>query len=117
MRTRDNPAGRSGGSAHSEGAVSRPEGGLWEEFLSAANLGAVLRRVEANKGAPGVDGVRTGELRGRLGEHGASVRDSLDAGSCRPSPVRRVTIPKSGGGERILGVPTALDRMVEQALA
>lgn len=117
MHTRGTPVGRSGGSAHSEEAVSRLEGGLWEEFLSPANLGAALRRVEANKGAAGVDGVRTAELRDWLREHWDGVRQSLDAGSYRPCPVRRVTIPKPEGGDRMLGVPTALDRLIQQAMA
>ncbi len=117
MHTREIPAGRSDGSAHPGEAVSRPGASLWEEFLSAANLGAALRRVEANKGAAGVDGVTTEELRGWLREHWEGVRQSLEVGSYRPSPVRRVTIPKPGGGERLLGVPTVLDRLVQQALA
>ncbi|WP_275040499.1 group II intron reverse transcriptase/maturase [Nocardiopsis kunsanensis] len=85
--------------------------------MSPANLGAALRRVQANKGAPGVDGVRTEELRDWLREYWEQVRADLDAGSYRPQPVRRVTIPKPGGGERMLGVPTALDRLIQQALA
>jgi len=117
VHTRGNPVGRSGGSAHSEEAVSRPEGGLWEEFLSPANLRAALRRVQTNKGAPGVDGVGAQELGDWLRRHWADVREGLDAGEYRPSPVRRVTIPKPGGGERVLGVPTALDRLIQQALA
>lgn len=76
-----------------------------------------MRRVQANKGAPGVDGVRTEELRDWLREYWEQVRADLDAGSYRPQPVRRVTIPKPGGGERMLGVPTALDRLIQQALA
>lgn len=90
---------------------------MWEEFLSAENLGAALKRVEANKGAPGVDGLTTEELRGWLGEHWEQVREDLDVGSYRPSSIRRVAIPKPGGGERLLGVPTALDRFIQQAMA
>ncbi|WP_193518584.1 group II intron reverse transcriptase/maturase [Nocardiopsis kunsanensis] len=71
----------------------------------------------SSKGAPGVDGVRTEELRDWLREYWEQVRADLDAGSYRPQPVRRVTIPKPGGGERMLGVPTALDRLIQQALA
>jgi RNA-directed DNA polymerase len=79
---------------------------LWEQLLSPGNLGRALRRVEANRGAPGVDGMTTGQLRPWLHEHWAGVREALDAGAYRPSPVRRVVIPKPGGGERLLGVPT-----------
>src|SRR5215467_12348198 len=65
-------------------------------MLSPENLGRALRRVEANRGAPGVDGMITGELRPWLHEHWAKVREALDAGTYRPSPVRRVVIPKPG---------------------
>jgi group II intron reverse transcriptase/maturase len=90
---------------------------LWEQVLSPANLGRALRRVEANRGAPGVDGMTTGQLRLWLHEHWAQVRGALHAGTYQPSPVRRVVIPKPGGGERLLGVPTCLDRLVQQAIA
>jgi RNA-directed DNA polymerase len=90
---------------------------LWEEMLSPQNLGRALRRVEANRGAPGVDGMTTGQLRPWLHEHWVQVRGALDAGTYRPSPVRRVVIPKPGGGERLLGVPSCLDRLVQQAIA
>ena len=69
---------------------------LWEQVLSPQNLGRALRRVEANRGAPGVDGMTTGQLRPWLHEHWAAVREALDAGTYRPSPVRRVVIPKPG---------------------
>src|SRR5438045_3219 len=86
-------------------------------MLSRENLDRALRRVEANRGAPGVDGMTTGELRPWLHQHWASVRVALDAGTYRPSPVRRVVIPKPGGGERLLGVPACLDRLIQQAIA
>ena len=86
-------------------------------MLSPENLGRALRRVRANRGAPGVDGMTTEELVPWLREHWVSVRQALDAGTYRPSPVRRVVIPKPGGGERLLGVPTCLDRLIQQAIA
>ena len=90
---------------------------MWERMLSPENLGRALRRVKANGGAPGVDGMTTEELVPWLREHWAPVRQALDAGTYRPSPVRRVVIPKPGGGERLLGVPTCLDRLIQQAIA
>jgi RNA-directed DNA polymerase len=86
-------------------------------MLSPQNLGRALRRVEANRGAPGVDGMTTDQLRPWLRQHWASVRVALDAGTYQPSPVRRVVIPKPGGGVRLLGVPTCLDRLIQQATA
>jgi group II intron reverse transcriptase/maturase len=92
-------------------------GDLWEQFLSRGNLAAALRRVERNAGAPGVDGMQATELRPWLHDHWPEVRATLDAGTHRPQPTRRVTIPKPSGGERELGVPTALDRVIQQALS
>jgi RNA-directed DNA polymerase len=110
---------RSGRPAHSEDAVIPGlEVTLWERWLSPENLGRALRRVRANAGAPGVDGMTTEELVPWLREHWAAVREALDAGTYRPSPARRVVIPKPGGaGERLLGVPTCLDRLIQQAIA
>ncbi len=92
-------------------------GDLWGKFLSRGNLAAALRRVERNAGAPGVDGMQTKELRSWLHDHWPKVRARLDAGTYCPSPTRRVTIPKPSGGKRELGVPTALDRVIQQALS
>ena len=101
-------------------AESHPAAGtgtIWEKFLSRENLAVALRRVERNAGAPGVDGMKTTELRSWLSDHWPEVRRQLGAGTHRPQPVRRVTIPKPSGGERELGVPTALDRLIQQALS
>ncbi len=100
-------AERSGRPARLEEAVIPGlEVSLWEQMLSAENLGRAPWRVRANGGAPGVDGMTTEELVPWLREHWAATRQALDAGTYRPSPVRRVVIPKPGGGERLLGVPT-----------
>jgi RNA-directed DNA polymerase len=109
---------RSGRSAHSEEVVIPGlVVSLWERMLSPGNLSGALRRVEANRGAPGVDGMTTAELRPWLREHWVDIRRALDAGMYRPLPARRVVIPKPGGGQRLLGVPTVLDRLIQQAIA
>ena len=110
-------AERSDAPARAEEDVHRRQDGLWEQVFSRENLSAALKRVEANRGAAGVDGMGTGELRSWLSEHWPMVREALDAGSYRPTAVRRVTIPKPDGGQRLLGVPTVLDRMIQQAIA
>ncbi|MGO4420672.1 reverse transcriptase domain-containing protein [Streptomyces sp. MCAF7] len=111
-------AERSGRSARSAEDVHRErESSLWELMLSKENLLAALNRVGVNRGAPGVDGVTTAELRPWLLVHWPAVRAELDAGTYRPAPVRQVIIPKPGGGERILGVPRVLDRLIQQAIA
>jgi RNA-directed DNA polymerase len=89
---------------------------LCEGFLSRENLALALRRVEQNAGAAAIDGMRTDQLRPWLRRHWPEVKAALEAGTYRPQPTRRVTIPKPTGGERELGVPTALDRMIQQAL-
>jgi RNA-directed DNA polymerase len=90
---------------------------LWEAVFSRGIMLRALQRVESNRGAPGVDGMTVSELRPWLRGHWPEIRRALDAGTYRPSPVRRVTIPKPDGGERELGVPTALDRLIQQAIA
>lgn len=112
------PTERSGHPAPSRGEA-RPvrKGDLWEPVFSRENLERALQRVERNQGAPGVDGRTTAQLRAWLHEHWSEVRGALDEGSYRPAPVRRVMIPKPDGGERELGVPTVLDRLIQQAIA
>lgn len=90
---------------------------LWERLLSRDNLARALRRVETNRGAPGPDGMTVEALRPHLKVAWPDLRGQLDAGTYRPSPVRRVMIPKPGGGERELGVPTVTDRFLQQALS
>jgi RNA-directed DNA polymerase len=93
------------------------EASMWEQFLARGNLAAALRRVEQNAGAAGIDGMSTKELRPWLHGHWPEVRSQLEAGTYRPQPVRRVMIPKPSGGERMLGVPAAVDRLICQAIA
>ena len=75
-----------------------------------------LRAVETNRGAGGIDGMEVGQLRGFLKEHWAGIKERLLIGSYEPQPVRRVDIPKPGGGKRMLGIPTVLDRLIQQAI-
>jgi RNA-directed DNA polymerase len=89
---------------------------LMERVLSRPNLKAALKRVRKNKGSPGVDGMRTEELLPYLWTNWGRLREELLAGTYQPSPVKRQEIPKSGGGVRELGIPTVLDRLIQQAL-
>ena len=89
---------------------------LLEKALGKENVLQALRRVEENRGAAGVDGMTAEELRPYLREHWPGIRERLLAESYEPRPVRRVEIPKPGGGKRGLGIPTVLDRMMQQAL-
>jgi len=92
------------------------EAGMWEAIFSRANLLAALKRVQANGGAPGIDGMTVEELPDHLREHWEGIRAKLERGTYVPSPVKRVEIPKPNGGVRQLGIPTVLDRMIQQAL-
>lgn len=87
-----------------------------ERVVSRPNLKAALKRVKSNRGGPGIDGMRVEELTGHLRENWLRIREELLAGTYQPSPVRRQQIPKSGGGMRELGIPTVLDRFIQQAL-
>jgi len=90
---------------------------LMEEVLRRENLIRALRRVRSNKGAPGIDGMTVEELTPYLREHWARIRQELLEGRYEPQPVRRVEIPKPNGrGMRPLGIPTVLDRLIQQAI-
>ena len=89
---------------------------LMEEICERENLKAALHRVRTNKGSAGVDGMTVGELAGYLKQHWPVVRDQLLSGTYEPKPVRRVEIPKPDAGIRKLGIPTVLDRFVQQAV-
>jgi group II intron reverse transcriptase/maturase len=90
--------------------------GLIEAMVSGRAAEAALRKVEANKGAPGVDGMRTEELRPYLTKHWKQLRQALLDEKYRPKSVRRVEIPKPDGGMRQLGIPTVTDRFVQQMI-
>src|SRR6185295_17032341 len=90
--------------------------GLMEEALARPNLWAALKRVRQNGGSPGIDGMTVDELPAYLRANWPRLREQLLAGEYGPQAVRRQLIPKSGGGERQLGIPTVLDRFIQQAL-
>jgi group II intron reverse transcriptase/maturase len=92
------------------------EEGLWERIFSRGNLQTALGRVQKNRGAAGVDGMTVDELPTHLRAYWPSIRAKLDEGKYRPSPVRKKEIPKPGGGMRMLGIPTVLDRLIQQAI-
>jgi len=100
--------------AQSEGNANTE---LWEKIWERDNLNTAIKRVERNGGAPGIDGMTVEELRPTLKAKWLEIRESLDLGSYTPKPVKRVEIPKPDGGVRELGIPTVLDRFLQQAIA
>jgi RNA-directed DNA polymerase len=93
------------------------EGGrLRERVIERENLRQALKQVKRNGGSPGVDGMTVEELPSYLRQHWPGIRQALLEGTYEPAPVRRVEIPKDGGGVRALGIPTVLDRFIQQAL-
>ncbi|WP_247988128.1 reverse transcriptase domain-containing protein [Bradyrhizobium sp. 186] len=89
---------------------------LTEEIVSRANMIAAYHRVLANKGAAGIDRMTVEQLQPHLKEHWSRIREELLEGRYRPQPVRGVEIPKPGGGMRQLGIPTVVDRLIQQAM-
>ncbi len=115
---RKSPEGRVGAS---RGTARRGHSGpetvqLMEVVVERGNMKAALKRVKANKGAAGVDGMSVDALLPYLQERWPRIKEELLAGQYVPSPVRLVEIPKPGGGLRPLGIPTVLDRLIQQAL-
>ena len=90
---------------------------LLEKILDRNNLNLAYKRVKANKGSHGVDGMAVSELLSYLKQNGAQIKQSILEGTYRPNPVRRVSIPKPDGKVRLLGIPTVLDRVIQQAIA
>ena len=90
---------------------------LLERVLERANLQRALKQVRQNKGAPGIDGMTVDELPEYLKHHWLELRERLTRGTYVPQPVRRVEIPKPDGKSRPLGIPTVLDRFIQQAIA
>src|SRR5881398_3379940 len=105
----------------SSGATSGPESPartnrLMEEVCERENLKQALQQVKSNKGSAGVDGMTVGGITDYLKQHWPAIREQLLSGTYEPKPVRRVEIPKPDGGVRKLGIPTVLDRLIQQAV-
>ena len=89
---------------------------MLERILSRTNLLSAWQRVKANKGEPGVDGITIDDFPAYLRKHWPEIKRQLLDGTYKPSPVKRVEIPKRTGGKRPLGIPTVLDRLIQQAM-
>ena len=92
------------------------QGPSMEAVVEPGNLKKALARVRRNKGAPGIDGMTVDDLGNHLKDHWPEIRSRLLDGTYTPQPVQRVEIPKVSGGSRLLGVPTVLDRLIQQAV-
>ena len=89
---------------------------LLNRILSRESLKAAYEQVDRNKGSAGVDGIRTDDLKPYLQEHWDRLKEELETGTYQPKAVLGVKIPKRNGGERLLGIPTTFDRMIQQAI-
>ena len=89
---------------------------MFEQVLQPGNLKAAWKKVKANQGAPGIDGISVEEFASFMRQHWETIRRKQEEGSYRPSPVRRCLISKPDGSKRKLGIPTVLDRVIQQAI-
>ena len=87
---------------------------LMEEILSPENIQQALKKVKANKGASGVDGVGVAEIETYMEKNWSNIKEQIQKRKYKPQPVLRVEIPKANGGTRKLGIPTVIDRVIEQ---
>jgi len=113
--TAPNPTGGAGGRRVID--QPDPDANLLERILSRPNMLKAWERVKANKGAPGIDNMPIDDFMAYAREHWDTIRAALLAGTYQPLPVKRVEIPKATGGTRPLGIPTVLDRLIQQAIA
>ena len=104
-------------SAEQQEVEERDSAELLEKVLDRSNLNKAFKRVKANKGACGIDGMTIEEALPWLKEHREELLESIRKGKYKPFPVRRVEIPKDNGGVRKLGIPTVVDRVIQQAIA
>ena len=115
-KSREHNNGASGVTVMRETYWSEAEERLMEEIISRGNMQKAYNRVVSNKGAAGVDGMSTGQLKGYLQTDWQRIKEELLNGTYQPQPVRKVEIPKPDGGIRMLGIPTVLDRLIQQAV-
>lgn len=115
-KSREHDHGASGVTVTRETYWAEAETRLMEEIISRANMQKAYNRVVSNKGAAGVDNMSTGQLKGYLQTDWPRIKEELLNGTYNPQPVRKVEIPKPGGGTRMLGIPTVLDRLIQQAV-
>ena len=97
--------------------IEQADYGLLAMILSPTNLNKAYKQVKSNKGSGGIDGLGVDELLGYLHHHKEALLQSIIRGKYKPNPVRRVEIPKEGGKKRQLGIPTVVDRVVQQSIA
>src|SRR3982075_4043591 len=123
LRTGATGEARSAGAEGTEARAAKTEvesraavGPSMEAIVERDNLRKALAQVKRNKGAPGIDGMSVDDLAPYLKEHWPAIRAQLLDGTYQPQPVRRVEIPKASGGTRPLGIPTVLDRLIQQAV-
>ena len=112
----EHDGGASGVTVTRETYWSEAETCLMEEIVSRTNMHKAYNRVVSNKGAAGVDNMSTGQLKGYLQTDWLRIKEELLSGTYKPQPVRKVEIPKPGGGTRMLGIPTVVDRLIQQAV-
>ena len=98
-------------------SADETEKGMLEKIVNRDNLNQAFKKVKANKGSHGTDGMKVEELLDYLKAHGEALKQSILDGKYRPNPVRRVEIPKENGKKRNLGIPTVVDRVIQQAIA
>lgn len=115
-KSREQGGGVSGVTARTESLWTEAGERLMEEVVSRSNMMKAYNRVVSNKGSAGIDGMTTGRLKEYLQREWPRIKEELLAGTYQPQPVRKVEIPKPGGGTRMLGIPTVLDRLIQQAL-
>lgn len=108
--------GPSFGAAQTERTAQETGSGLLEKMLERENMFQALQRVKRNQGAPGIDGMTVKDLTDYVKENWINIKGEILEGTYKPKPVRRVEIPKPGGGVRLLGIPAVVDRLIQQAL-